>query len=102
MKQWGAFFLVLVLWVVALVLFFNGRFIWLLPGLLLLHLFELLVIGWRTGKQYGLTAGRTILMCMLYGFIWWLPLRRRMKLDDLTDEDFVEDGLEPWREVQLS
>lgn len=39
---------------------------------------------------------------MLFGYNWWLPLRRDMKADEFTEDDFMEDGLEPWRESQMS
>ena len=41
-------------------------------------------------------------MCLLFGYLWWLPIRKKMKEDDLTEADFVEDGQQPWREKVVS
>jgi hypothetical protein len=67
-------------------------------ALLLLHVTELFAIGYRTGKKYGCSTLRTVVLCLLFGYLWWLPLRRKMQADEFTDADFVEDGQEPWRE----
>lgn len=49
---------------------------WLLIGLLaLLHLSEMrIAIG--VGKEKGISLGRTVLMNMLFGFTWWVPLKK--------------------------
>ena len=65
---------------------------------LALHFAELLIIGYRTGRGFGVSVMRSIVMCLLFGYIWWLPIRKSMKADDLSDSDFIEDGAEPWRE----
>ena len=57
-----------------------------------IHFIELLIIGFRTGKEYGINAGKSILMCMLFGYNWWLPLRKQMKSETFTDLDFVREG----------
>ena len=77
-------------------------FPWLFAALFLLHFAELLLIGYRNGAIMNKTPAQSIALCLLFGFNWWLPLRRTMKADDLTDKDFIEDGLEPWREPQTA
>ena len=67
----------------------------------MLHFVELNVIGYRTGRAMHRTPATCILMCMLFGFFWWLPLRREMQADEITEAHFIEDGLEPWRESQI-
>lgn len=99
MKQTLAYFMAVILWGVALALFFNGTARWLFLGLAALHFVELLAIGYRSGRRYGYPAWRSILMSMLFGIIWWKPLRVKMAKDDLTEDDFIEDGKEPWREA---
>ncbi len=44
-------------------------------GLMLLHIAELRN-ALRIGRKHKLKPGRTILMTMLFGFTWWLPLKR--------------------------
>ncbi len=53
------------------------------------HLAELLVIGMKTGNDYGKKYSETIASTLCFGFLWWLPLRRQMKKETFTDADFV-------------
>ena len=76
--------LTLVLWIVAIVLWAALSFPYLFLFLLALHFVELVVIGFKTGRECGVSAGKSILMCMLYGYNWWLPLRRQMKAETST------------------
>jgi hypothetical protein len=84
--------LTLLLWIVGIVLWGTLSFPYLFYFLLALHFVELIIIGFRTGKEYGVSAGKSILMCMLYGYNWWLPLRKQMKLETFTNSDFVREG----------
>ena len=92
MKRTINYVITLVLWVVAIVLWANGSFPYLCWFLLVLHFVELVVIGFKTGQQYGVSAGKSILLCMLYGYNWWLPLRKQMKAETFTDADFIREG----------
>ena len=98
MKQLLSFFFVILLWIAGVVLWAAGVTFWLFGALAILHTAELLIIGYRTGKQFGTPPLRTIVLCLLFGYVWWLPVRRKMKADEFTDADFIEDGKEPWRE----
>lgn len=98
MKQLVQYAAAIILWIIGIVLWAKGITSYLFLFLVCLHFVELVFIGYRTGRKYGQTWWHCILSGMLFGFLWWLPLKKRMKFDDLTDEDFVEDGLEPWRE----
>jgi hypothetical protein len=40
------------------------------------HLFEIPVASWRAGKERGLKPARTVLMTLVFGFTWWLPLKK--------------------------
>lgn len=99
MKQLLAYIVAILIWIAAAVLWAAG-IPWLFAAFLILHLAELLLVGFRTGRKYGLGAAHSIAMCMLFGFLWWLPLLRAMRADELTDADFAEDGAEPWREKE--
>ena len=102
MKQLIGYFITLLLWILSIILWAVEAFPWLFAALFLLHFAELLLIGYRTGKTMNKTPAQSIAMCLLFGFNWWLPLRRTMKADDLTDADFIEDGHEPWREPRTA
>ena len=98
MKQLLQYVEVLLLWIAAIVLWATGVTFWLFVALAALHTAELLIIGFRTGREYGISASRSIMMCLMFGYIWWLPIKRKMKADEYNEQDFIEDGKEPWRE----
>jgi len=98
MKQLLQYFLVILLWIAAVLLWASGVTFWVFGAIAILHVAELFVIGLRTGREYGVSAVRSIVLCLLFGFVWWLPVRKKMKADEFTEADFVEDGAEPWRE----
>lgn len=71
----------ILLWIGAILLSIFSGWYWLLAGLFLLHLAELFLIGIKMGRRTGMPAWKSTLFCMLFGFIWWLPLRRQLKND---------------------
>jgi len=99
MKQLISYLLTIILWIISVILAISNSFPWLLIFLIALHFVELIVIGFRTGRLNGTTAIKSILMCMIFGFFWWLPLKKLMSEDELKEQDFIEDGQEPWREA---
>ncbi len=48
---------------------------WILVGLLLLLHISELPTAFRVGRAKGLSDSRILLMDLLFGFTWWLPLR---------------------------
>ncbi|NLL62813.1 MAG: hypothetical protein GX241_01010 [Ruminococcaceae bacterium] len=53
------------------------------------HIIELAVIGLETGRKYGKSIPESVVLCMTFGFTWWLPLILKMKSETFTDADFV-------------
>ena len=92
MKKVFSYIITLLLWLVAIILWATLSFPYLFYLLAVLHFVELIFIGLRTGREYGVSTGKSILMCMLYGYNWWLPLRRQMKVETFTDQDFIREG----------
>lgn len=91
MKRLFRFGAVLILWVIALMAWMVADFPQLTLFLLLVHFVELLWIGYQTGKKFGIGSGKNILMNMIFGFVWWLPLRQQMQAETFTDADFVRE-----------
>ena len=79
--QIAGYLLTGLLWIGAVVLSLYSGWYWLLIGLILLHLGELFLIGIQTGRKTGMPGWKAALFCMLFGFIWWLPLQRQLKYD---------------------
>ena len=92
MKTIINYLLTFLLWIAAIIIWAALSFPFLFFFLFGLHFIELLVIGFRSGKEYGVSPIKSILMCMLFGFNWWLPLRKQMKRETFTDLDFVREG----------
>ena len=46
-----------------------------LAGLIVLHLFEMKT-ALKIGREKGLTDRRIILKNLVFGFTWWVPLKR--------------------------
>ena len=66
-----------------LVLYAASIALWILTGnfilfvvLLSLHCSEYFIVGGKIGAQAGLSKGKAFLLCMAFGFTWWLPLKK--------------------------
>ncbi len=92
MKKIINYVLALVLWLVSIVLWSSLSFPYVFYLLFGLHFVELVAIGFRTGRAHGVSAGKSILLCMLYGYLWWLPMRQQMTSETFTDLDFVRES----------
>ena len=67
--------LVALLWLVSLHLCCFYAWPWLLVGILAMHAVELVAVGLRTGRENGVSGAKSVLLCLLFGFVWWLPYR---------------------------
>lgn len=89
MKQAMEFLLITILWIVAIILWATIDFGYLLYVLAGLHFVETLLIGVHTGLKFGKGLLKSIIMSMLFGYTWWLPLRKQMKEETFTSNDFM-------------
>lgn len=79
--QIAGYSITILLWISAILLSILTGWHWLVFGLIALHFAELMIIGLQTGRKTGVPLWKTLTGCMLFGFIWWLPLRRQLKYD---------------------
>lgn len=56
--------------------------------LAIMHGAEAVLIGIKTGLKYGKKLPYSLVMCMTFGFTWWLPLKKQMDAETFTDKDF--------------
>jgi len=70
---------VILVWIAAIYLWLaNG--LWYIPAAILaLHIVEVFVKGIPIGKKAGKSNGYSILMTLVFGFAWWLPLQNELK-----------------------
>ena len=76
--QLAGYTLTVGLWLAAIFLAWRAAWPWLFLALFALHLFELVTVGRRTGRAGNVSGAKSILMCMLFGFLWWLPIQRQL------------------------
>lgn len=65
----------ILLYVIGAIMAFNKKLIPLIV-LFCMHLSEYFIIGKRTGEEYGYTKLQALARCLLFGFTWWLPVRK--------------------------
>ncbi len=78
-----------ILWIAGAILTIVKKNPILVIAIAALHAFELVTVGLKTGLEYGKNVCYSIVMCMTFGFTWWLPLKKQIKAETFTDEDFV-------------
>ena len=68
----------------SLALYATGIVLWVLKknpflfaGILALHIAEYFMIAGKIGQKAGISKGKSFLLCLLFGFTWWLPLKKR-------------------------
>ncbi len=71
--------LVILLYIIGAVMTILGM-PWLTLGIFALHLFETITIGIRLGRRAGEGIIYSIVMCMMFGFTWWIPLKVKNNL----------------------
>lgn len=64
------------MWIISILLWIFGITYWVFLAFLILHTIELLFIGLKVGKDNNISLVETILMCLLFGIIWWKPLKK--------------------------
>lgn len=62
------------LWIVSILLLIFLRFWYLTAFLFVLHLAELIFVGFKRGRAAGIPVVMTIPMVLIFGFTWWLYL----------------------------
>ena len=77
------------LWAGSTIIMIWKKIPWCALFLFLLHLWELLTVGLKTGREFGEKDSVSIASCLCFGFLWWLPLKRQMKKETFTDDDFI-------------
>ena len=78
-----------VLWIAGAILTIVKKNPILIAALALMHGTECFLIGVKTGREYGKKLAYSIVMCMSFGFTWWLPLKKQMEAETFTEADFV-------------
>jgi len=81
----------LVLYAASIALWILTGFFYLFAALLVLHISEYFIVGGKIGKQAGLSKGKSFLLCLAFGFTWWLPLKKAGMLCRPGGPEFVAD-----------
>ena len=66
----------LALYAASIALWTLTGFFYLFAVLLALHVSEYFIIGGKIGEQAGISKGKSFLLCLAFGFTWWLPIKK--------------------------
>lgn len=68
----------IVLWIISILIWIENDWWYLAIGIFTLHLIEVFVIGVNVGKRARKTTIFSVIMTLIFGFTWWLPIQRRL------------------------
>lgn len=75
--KWYAYVIMILLWVVAVIVQISWSWWYLLVFLLAANLLQFLFFGLWYGRRNGVNLYLNILMNLIFGFVWWIPLKRK-------------------------
>ena len=56
----------------------KGNFI-LFAAILALHCSEYFIVAGKIAEKAGIAKGKAFLLCLAFGFTWWLPLKKEQE-----------------------
>lgn len=68
----------IIIWIVGFILWFAKGWWYVCGVVLAMHLVEVFVKGLSVGKKAGKSVPFSILMTLVFGYTWWLPLQRKL------------------------
>jgi hypothetical protein len=71
--------IVIALWIGAIVLGAVFEFWYVAIGAVVIHVLELPFAGIPIGRRAGEPLPRSVVMTLVFGFTWWLPILRRSR-----------------------
>ena len=69
------------LYVTGIVLWIWKGFPYLFALILALHCSEYFITARKIAAKAGIAPGKAFLRCMLFGFTWWLPIKKQQDAD---------------------
>ncbi len=73
--KWYWYIIMILIWTLAVILQLSYSWWYLLVLLILLNLVEYLLVGIWFGRKAGKNTWLNLIMCLFFGFVWWIPLR---------------------------
>ncbi len=71
--------IILVLWLASIILTILYMWWYLLVILFTIHILEAIFIGTKVGRENGRSTLYSFIMTTVYGFIWWLPIKKSIE-----------------------
>lgn len=75
--KWYWYVIMVLVWILAVVLAAAASWWYLLLALAAIDLVEYLAAGLWIGRKAGTNAALNLIMSLLFGFVWWISLKRR-------------------------
>lgn len=71
--------LVIIIWIIGIYFWITKGFWYIAAGLFALHLAEVFIKGIPVGLKAGKSRAYSIIMTLIFGFTWWLPIQKEME-----------------------
>lgn len=69
--------LALLLWIISIMIWFYLGWWYFTVFLFVLHLAEVFLKGVKVGKKAGKPVIHSVIMTLIFGYTWWLPIQKR-------------------------
>jgi len=77
----------LALYAASIALWALTGFFYLFAALLIVHVSEYFIVGGKVGEQAGISKGKAFLLCLAFGFTWWLPIKKEQERGQDNEQD---------------
>lgn len=68
----------IIIWLAGAYLWIFKGFWYIVAGVFALHLIEVFVKGISVGTKAGKSKSYSIIMTLIFGFTWWLPIQKEL------------------------
>ncbi len=69
----------ILIWIASIYLWITKGFWYLTAAVFILHFFEIFVKGIKVGTKAGKSKMYSVVMTLVFGFTWWLPIQKEME-----------------------
>jgi len=68
--------IVIIAWIISIFLMINFGFWYAFAIIFVSHFIEIFTVGIKTGKKNGISVFASSIATLIFGFVWWLPLKK--------------------------
>jgi len=68
-----------IIWGIGIYLWIAKGFWYIAVGIFILHFLEIFIKGIPVGTKAGKSKMYSVIMTLIFGFTWWLPIQKEME-----------------------